>query len=264
MSVLSDNEIRALVHENGLIAPFKEQALQGASYDLTLGELMVIGGVPKTVSRQEGGHDLEPGSFALVTTHEYLHLPLNVVAHYGIVAVWSRRGIVPVVGPQLDPGFEGVLEVPVFNAGDANIRLFPGDSFFTIEFVSMTEPASFGWADRWGPKNPPTYPLPPKASRPNLIAVAELRDALGDLTRELNGLRSQLGALDTKVSNAEGALKSQIGELRFNVNALDKIVEGTTLKKSLGAIRWNLLVAVLAMVLTALTVAVAILALKPK
>lgn len=261
MTILSDSEIRELVSNCNLIDPFKDHALQGASYDMSLGELMVIGGVPKTVSRLDGGHDLEPGSFAVVTTHEHLNLPGNVVGHYGIISVWARRGLVSLVSPQVDPGFVGVLEVPVFNAGDANIRLMPGEYIFTVEFVSMSKPASFLWVDRWGPKNPPTYPMPPKAVRPNLVDVAELRKALIDVAGRMDGLKSRLEDVDDRISASEGELKARIGELGATVKALEMILTGTTAKKSLFAIRWNLLVAVLAVLLAALTVALAILAL---
>lgn len=254
VSVLSDGEIRDLVHKTGLITPFREEALQGASYDMALGELMVIGGVPGKVARDNGGHELEPGSFVLVTTHERLRLPGDIIGHNGIMSPWARRGLVSLFSPQIDPGFEGVLEVPIFNAGDAGVRLLPGDQIFTVEFVRMSKQASYLWVERWGPKNPPSFPLPPKASRPNLIDVSELRNDQRESVVRMDGIEAKIANVQGSVSALEVEIRSYVHELRTNLNALERIVGGTTARRSLVATRWNLWVAMVAAALAVVAI----------
>ena len=150
MSILADTQIEDLVQRDLLISPFDRSALQGASYDCRLGELFIFGGRPRKIGSGDPGLALEPGSFVLVTTLESLKLPLNLIGRSGITSLWARQGLVCLFSPQIDPGFEGVLEVPLFNGGDAQVHLIPGQRFFTIEFDRMERDASFAWVDRNG------------------------------------------------------------------------------------------------------------------
>lgn len=259
MSVLSDHEIRRLVAATELIDPFDEYALQGASYDMAIGELIVVGGVPRTMTRSGGGHNLEPGDFIVLTTHERLKMPADLIGHNGIMSTWARSGLVSLFSPQIDPGFVGVLEVPIFNSGDAAVRLLPGDHIFTIEFVKMSKPASFLWVDRWGPKSPPSQPLPPKAVRSNLRDIADLRSALEEAKAQQRETEQKVVGRFGTVDLAQAEARASINELRAAVGALEKVVSGTTANKSLKASRWNLAVAAIAVVFAAATIVLTVL-----
>lgn len=199
LSVLSDGEIRDLVARSAsggtpLIDPFDPHAVEGASYDMSLGSLMVVGGKPRHVAEGRESHTLEPGDFVVLTTRERLQLPVNIVGHNGIMSPWARAGLVSLFSPQIDPGFVGVLEVPVFNAGDDSIVLIPGHRIFTVEFVHMSKAASFSWVERHGPKNPPSEPLPPSTVRANLRDIAELRDRQAKVVSLLKNLKLEVAA----------------------------------------------------------------------
>jgi deoxycytidine triphosphate deaminase len=51
-----------------------------------------------------------------VTTHENLHLPHDIAGHIGVKSYYTRKGIVILSGLQIDPGFEGVLVIGMYNA----------------------------------------------------------------------------------------------------------------------------------------------------
>jgi deoxycytidine triphosphate deaminase len=85
---------------------------------------------------EEGGKFLiiPAGDFALVITKEYLKLAPSIVGHIGLRSKYTRRGMVLLAGPQIDPGFEGNLHVALCNLSPSEISLSYDDSFCTVEF----------------------------------------------------------------------------------------------------------------------------------
>lgn len=249
MSVLSDEAIKQLVASNNMIVPFEILSLQGASYDMRLGELIVAAGVPKHISRQHGGHTLAPGDFVVVTTLESLRLPINIIGHNGIMSSWARRGLVSLFSPQIDPGFEGQLEVPIFNAGDDDVILLPGDEIFTIEFVAMAKSASFGWADRHGVKNPPTQPLPPKVVRPNLSSISNLYATQQTVGANISDIKEEIANVSARVNIELSQLGSKVDRLQTNFDALERIVNAGRASKSLWITWISVVVAIFSLVI---------------
>jgi len=130
-----------------MITPVIEGSIQPASYDLGLGDLYCAGG-RYTTFRDEGTMSLQLkfGDFVLLTSYECLSLPDDVVAHAGLVSRRAQSGLVSLFSPQIDPGFQGRLVVPLFNAGQRPITLMQGEPIFTVEFVRTTRPAP-RWSD---------------------------------------------------------------------------------------------------------------------
>ncbi len=145
-AVLVDREIEALARKEGLIEPFDEAFLKGASYDLRLGEEFSTGGQHQSLSAERISCKLEPGQFILLTSYERLKLPDDVVGHAGLISKWAQSGLISLFSPQIDPGFEGLIVIPLFNGGDAPIGLRIREPMFTVEFVRTTRPVARGWA----------------------------------------------------------------------------------------------------------------------
>lgn len=186
-AVLVDHEISQLAEGAGLISPFEEAFLKGASYDLRLGEEYSTAGEHRTLSDGSPSCQLEPGQFILLTSHELLELPDNVIGHAGLVSRWAKRGLISLFSPQIDPGFKGLIVVPLFNGGNAPITLRFGEPMFTVEFVRTTGPVAKGWAI----DHPPLLGIPSdidvQLGRPNFSAI-------GDEIHELRRLISTLEA----------------------------------------------------------------------
>lgn len=153
MTVLVSKEIEELSQTQQLIADFHKSNLEGASYDLRLGDQYIKGGVSKALSTSSPSLVLSPGEFALLSSREKLCFPLNLIGHNGLTSPWGRKGLVSLFSPQIDPGFKGVLFVPVFNAGDTDIVLTRNDKIFTVEFVRTNADAEWGWSERHGEQN---------------------------------------------------------------------------------------------------------------
>ena len=80
---------------------------------------------------------VEPGSFGLFLTHEYLYLPDDI---YGLISLRFRykiRGLTNVSGFHIDPGYYGHILFGVYNTGPSEIIIKHLDSVFMITFVKV-------------------------------------------------------------------------------------------------------------------------------
>lgn len=73
-------------------------------------------------------------------------LPRDVAAQIGLRSEYARRGLVLLSGPQVDPGFRGVLVVRVVNLAPKPVALAFGSPFLTLQFFRLTSPASTTYA----------------------------------------------------------------------------------------------------------------------
>ncbi|MBL0125343.1 MAG: hypothetical protein IPP88_22600 [Betaproteobacteria bacterium] len=192
MAVLADAEIQRLAEANNLIFPFEKELLQGASYDMRLGAQYVKAGRTKHMQSEEPSIEVAPGEFVLISTFEKLDLPLDLIGHNGLMSPWAKRGLVCLFSPQIDPGFKGILVVPVFNAGDSSLNLRLGEPIFTIEFVKTSIPASFGWAERHGSQSVMSSVIqPPTTSKANFDDIKQLGFEVSTLARRVEKMQSQ-------------------------------------------------------------------------
>lgn len=145
--ILSDKDIRNYVvdyrnfhMEEPLIAPFQEDSLQAASYDLCMAnEISVFKKRVKTISLSDqteiddlyekisigkDGYILEPNQYILVKINERLSLPENIVAHIRPRTRYTRLGL-SVSSQHCNPTYTGNLYVGVCNLSPNAIVLLP-------------------------------------------------------------------------------------------------------------------------------------------
>jgi len=205
MSVLTHKGIKKLVDEANLISDFDEGSLEGASYDLKLGEQYIKGGETKTLTNNNRSLTLCPGEFALLSSHEKLSFPLNLVGHNGIMSPWAKRGLVSLFSPQIDPGFSGVLFVPVFNAGDTDITLTLLERIFTVEFVRTSGKADYGWSDpshNGTQENLNSLITVPKMSKPNFSDIEKVSADIESISTRLNNLEKDFRLLEKQANTS--------------------------------------------------------------
>jgi deoxycytidine triphosphate deaminase len=89
---------------------------------------------------EKGLLTIPAGDFALVSTLEQVELPSNLAGHIGLRSQYARRGLVLLSGPQIDPGFRGVLVLGVTNLSPRDIVIAHGERFCTVEFYQLSEP----------------------------------------------------------------------------------------------------------------------------
>lgn len=210
-SVASDSTIRWLVKEHGLLEKHCEKGFQGASYDLRLGPQYAKQGQVRALADDNRTIVIEPGEFCVLTTYEVIRMPVDMIGHNGIMSPWAKRGLVSLFSPQIDPGFCGMLVVPVFNAGDASISITLREPIFTVEFVWLDKPATYGWSERHGEQRELRVGPGPVASRPSLSDIGKMQSDLRKMEDDIRLLNVLASEMDKRLSLTQSVTSTKYG-----------------------------------------------------
>jgi dCTP deaminase len=148
--ILNDAEIKSKMLKNKIrVIPLIDEVQIGStSLDIRLGTSFQIyqsnhSGILDIISRESleeaernssmidldylNGIVLAPGQFALGHTLEYLVLSDNIAAELEGRSSYARLGLeIHMTAGFIDPGFNGVLTLELFNAGPNPIKMYPG------------------------------------------------------------------------------------------------------------------------------------------
>ncbi len=150
-AVLTADQIRFCHYKVGrMIRPFQDVHLNAASYDLTLGPRCLIDGVEEILSPRNPILRIPPGSIALATSREMLLIPHWLVATFNLKSKYIFKGLLMGIGPQIDPGFRGILTCPLHNISCDPIDLHFCKPFAKLDFIKTTWGTSLESADTIG------------------------------------------------------------------------------------------------------------------
>jgi dCTP deaminase len=152
--LMTDGQIRAAMESGKLgIENFSETSLEPASYDMRFGSRLLVSSNDTEIDlSQKISATLKPGEFGLVTTHENLYLAHDIAGHIGVKSYYTRKGIVVLSGLQIDPGFEGVLVIGMYNASPRSLTLEYLAPFCTVEFHQLAKPVEKPFVAGWEQK----------------------------------------------------------------------------------------------------------------
>jgi dCTP deaminase len=126
-----------------VIEPFLDRQVQGASYDLRVGHEGATTSSKRVVNIKESGFlVIQPGDFATILVLEELRLSPLYTARFGLRSKLARKGLIPAIGPQIDPGYHGRLTVALANLSPKPISLSYGEDFVTAEFHQLSQPST--------------------------------------------------------------------------------------------------------------------------
>ena len=80
---------------------------------------------------------MEPHQVAVVSTHERLKIPRNMMARWSLRVTKIYEGLLWTGGPQVDPGWEGPLFCPIYNLAERSVLKHRTEP--TIDFAYTTE-----------------------------------------------------------------------------------------------------------------------------
>ena len=121
MSTLSDHQIRAWAQGDRMITPYDEAQLNPASYDVTLGDMVLteVAGQPgewNGVGLGDGSiYWLQPNEFVLACTREVIRLPDEIEAIFCLKSSRGREGYNHMLAAYCDPGFIGRVTLEIHN-----------------------------------------------------------------------------------------------------------------------------------------------------
>ena len=139
MTVLANTKLREAISRGEIQVTPPPQNIEPASIDLTVGdEAFVASGEEITKLSQGKLLILPAGEMALIITREELKLGARIVGHFGLRSYFTRKGLILLAGPQIDPGFEGTLHVVLCNLSPTELSLSYGEPFCTVEFHELS------------------------------------------------------------------------------------------------------------------------------
>lgn len=138
MGVLSGEEIKR--RANDIFASgYDKTCVDVAAYNLRVNdkEIVIDGNVynddnPYNYQLNEGFIKLPAKKVSIISTIEKLKMPKDLCAIVGITFSFSRKGLISLFGPQVDPGYHGPFYAVVYNTSDKDVYLKKGDQLFKM------------------------------------------------------------------------------------------------------------------------------------
>lgn len=134
---LSQKLISSMIDCGMLLRDADPEMINGASYDLHLGDEYYYDGKIQKLSDEKPFLTIEPYDYAIVSCRETAWIPRDVIAKFGLTVGLFCQGIILSNGPQIDPGFRGTLFCLLFNTSNRAVHLKRGKHYATIEFNKL-------------------------------------------------------------------------------------------------------------------------------
>ncbi len=116
---------------------FKETSLDPASYNLRVGIEYIneIGELKKVTNNDI--IILKKYCASIISTYEHVNIPKGFCGRFDMKVGWATKGLFFQAGPQIKPGYNGILWGHIFNLSDNDVHLIAGLSeLFAIEFIT--------------------------------------------------------------------------------------------------------------------------------
>ncbi len=124
------------------------EKVRPANYDLRLGDQYYVSREKHPKRLEEGGFlVIEPGDFSILTTHEYMYVPDDLLGLISLRNKYKKLGLINISGFHVDPGYVGKLSFSVYNAGPKSVILKHKEPVFMILFDKLEEPVSRGYGE---------------------------------------------------------------------------------------------------------------------
>ncbi len=136
---MTDAEIRSAIEKREIILdPPDFERIEPASYDARVGNWAFASSSKERINLKEKGLlIIEPGEFAVLESRERIELDNKTAAQLGLRSEYARRGLLMLSGPQIDPGFIGILVVRVVNLAPKPVALPYEAPFLTLQFFRL-------------------------------------------------------------------------------------------------------------------------------
>ncbi len=193
---LSRDEILEYINTNQIITRnFEEKCLEPASYDIRLGTEGITSSNKKIVNIEELGYlAIEPGEFAVFTSLEFFEMPNDIVGNIGMKSKYARKGLILLVGLQIDPGFKGYLTLRMFNTSTQKIVLSYRDKIGMVQFIKLNVPAKKPYSGPYQEQ----LTIPPE----DISHIIEAEGmTMGNVIKSLQGLITSINDLKNSQEN---------------------------------------------------------------
>src|ERR1022692_3880490 len=138
--MMTDDQIRAAVQNGEIVLdPFDPAAVEPASYDVRVGNWAFVSSSREKIDlSRKGVVIIDPGEFAVLESRERVGLDKQTAGQLGLSSEYARRGLLMLSGPQIDPGFKGILVVRMINLAPKPVALAYEAPFLTVQFFRLS------------------------------------------------------------------------------------------------------------------------------
>lgn len=150
-ALLNSADIKAYIKTTGMIYPFDENELQGASYKVKIAGKVIFWEYSDRNKKKKGpqkvelnlknqldGFDLAPNSIAFVALEPCFRIPEYMALRFNLKIKHIYKGLLLGTGPLVDPGFSGKLFIPLHNLTCNTYHFKYGDTLITMEFTKLS------------------------------------------------------------------------------------------------------------------------------
>lgn len=152
-----------------------------ASFDLTLGSSYFQNGQIKELKDNEPNIVIQPGDFIVASSQERVNMPPSIAGRFDLTVSMFCKGLILSNGPQVDPGFKGILFCLLFNTSNEKIELKKGTHYATIEFHKLIEPSRNPYTGKYQEKEKIMEYLPEIAK---FSVISQMKNDISSLKKE--------------------------------------------------------------------------------
>lgn len=177
--LLSDQIAALCGPSTKMIEPFDRAMLRAASYRLRVGVEFRKGNSIGILEDADGKRELrlEPGEVVVVQTLETINLPRFIVARWNMKVDLVYKGLLWVGGPQVDPGWLGHLQCPIYNLSGEPVVLTLNEPFAIMDFQRTTP---------FRPEDCIAYQRPPQKVTMAEYVYGDVRSPMAGAVAEVN------------------------------------------------------------------------------
>ena len=146
MTVLGGNLIGRRLNEIVEAGSFSKDSIDFAAYNLRLDdEEIIISGQTyhkdhRYWDQKNSGRIVLPArKISIISTIERLTMPRDLVGRCGITFKWAKEGLIPLFGPQIDPGYQGKFYAVVYNISEKDLELPKGEPIVKMELHEVDD-----------------------------------------------------------------------------------------------------------------------------
>lgn len=155
--------------------------VSAASFDLTLGSSYFQNGQIKELKDNEPNIVIQPGDFIVAGSQERVNMPPSIAGRFDLTVSMFCKGLILSNGPQVDPGFKGILFCLLFNTSNEKIELKKGAHYATIEFHKLIEPSQNPYIGKYQEKEKIMEYLPEIAK---FSVIGQMKNDISSLKKE--------------------------------------------------------------------------------
>jgi deoxycytidine triphosphate deaminase len=205
--ILTKDQIEFEVRENEIFSNPNGDSFGENYYYARIGHWFMKSteGEPHRFDESNGTLQIKPYEYVILTSCEIFELPKNIFAFIGFRSHYIQKGLIPLAGSTIDPGYTGTLTLGFYNSSPLTIPVRFGEKICKLVFYKLGIPVTEGY------KHPNKEEEDARRSGRIPPSIREHFSFLQEFERltppdRINNLESRLNTIDNTLNNTRNVL----------------------------------------------------------